>query len=182
MSIFDPSTRVAAGPRADFPQLGGERRKGDAARIAEVLRTNGRIALRVHGTSMLPWVKPADVALIRQTAGDSVRFGDVVLFRRGERLFVHRIVQKRGPLGGEQFIVKGDAHPTADGELGPEEVLGRVVRIYRGGKRIDLDAPGQLAKGLLIAELSLWSKVWYPAVKVAAVTTRPMRRLLAMIM
>jgi signal peptidase I len=162
-------------------QVGGERRKGDAAQIANVLRTNGRIALRVHGTSMLPWVKPADVALIRQAKTANVRFGDVVLYRRGERVYVHRIVEKRGPLGGEQFVAKGDAHRTSDGASESDELLGRVVRIYRGDKRIDFDEPRQLAKGLLIAQLSVWSKGWFPAARLAAKTTRPIRRLLAMI-
>jgi hypothetical protein len=53
--------------------------------------------------------------------------------------------------------------------------LGRVVRIYRRGRRIDLDAPGQLALGLLISQLSLRSRFWYPLVRLAAIVTRPVR-------
>jgi signal peptidase I len=163
------------------PRPGGERRRGDAALISEVITKRGRIALRVHGSSMLPWVRPGDVALIRKADAGAVRFGDVALFLHGEHLLVHRIVRKSGGFDGEKFLTKGDAHPTADSLLGHEQLLGRVVRIFRNGQRIDMEAPRQLALALLAAKLSLMSRFWYPAARLLAVTTRPMRRLLAMI-
>ena len=127
---------------------------------------------------MLPWVRPQDIALIRQTAVENVRCGDIVLFRREDQLFVHRIVKKQGPIEAGQLLPKGDAHPTADGLLNERELLGRVVRIHRNGRRIDLDAPGQLALGLFISQLSLYSRFWYPAARLLAIATRPVRRLL----
>jgi hypothetical protein len=75
-------------------------------------------------------------------------------------------------------LSKGDAHPTADGILEEQELLGRVVRIYRKGRRIDLEAPGQLALGLFISQLSLHNRFWYPLAKFLAIVTRPARRLL----
>jgi hypothetical protein len=75
-----------------------------------------------------------------------------------------------------QLVAKGDAHPTADGILKEQELLGRVVRIHRNGRRIDLDAPGQLALGLFLSQLSLHSRFWYPAARLAAIATRPVRR------
>jgi signal peptidase I len=159
-------------------RIGGERRADDAARIVEALKRRSRIALRVHGTSMLPWVRQGDIALIRQITIENVRCGDVVLFRRENHLFVHRIVEKRGSLDAEQLFSKGDAHPTPDGVVEKQELLGRVVRIYRDGQRIDLDAPGQLALGLFISQMSLHSRFWYPLARFAAMVTRPARRLM----
>jgi signal peptidase I len=157
---------------------GGERRNGDAAIIAAVLERRGRVSLRVQGASMLPWVRPGDIANIRRVSADTIRCGDVVLFRRKSQLFVHRIIEKRGARGAAQFRAKGDAHPTCDGMVEQQELLGRVARIYRRGRRIDLDAPWQIALGLLISQLSLWSRFWYPLVRLAAIATRPARRLL----
>jgi hypothetical protein len=159
-------------------RVGGERRADDALRIAGALKRRGRISLRVHGTSMMPWVRPRDIALIRRISIENVRCGDVVLFRRENHLFVHRIVQKRGSLDATQLFSKGDAHPTSDGVVQQQELLGRVMRIYRNGRRIDLDAPRQLALGLFISQLSLHSRFWYPLVKFAAMVTRPVRRLI----
>jgi len=154
----------------------GERRVEDVARIAGALRRRGRISLRVYGTSMLPLVRPGDVALVRQASLENVRCGDVVLFKRENHLVVHRIVEKRGTLEAAEFFAKGDAHPHSDGRVEEKELLGRVVRLYRGGKRIDLEAPGHLALGLLISQLSLRSRAWYPIAKFLAAVTRPLRR------
>jgi len=159
-------------------RIGGERRADDALCIARALKKRGRISLRVHGTSMQPWVRPKDIALIRQISIENVRCGDVVLFRRENHLFVHRIVEKRGTLSAAQLFSKGDAHPTSDGVVQEQELLGRVMRIYRNGRRIDLDAPRQLALGLFISQLSLYSRFWYPLAKFAAVVTRPVRRMM----
>ena len=127
---------------------------------------------------MLPWARPGDIASIRRVSADAIRCGHVVLFRRKSQLFVHRIIEKRGAAGAAQFRAKGDAHPTCDGLVEQQELLGRVVRLYRRGRRIDLDAPGQLALGLLISQLSLRSRFWYPLARLAAIVTRPVRRLL----
>jgi hypothetical protein len=160
-------------------RVGGERRADDALRIADALKRRGRISLRVHGTSMQPWVRPKDIALIRKISIENVRCGDVVLFRRENHLLVHRIVEKRGSLDAAQLFSKGDAHPKSDGVVQEQELLGRVVRIYRNGRRIDLDAPRQLALGLFISQLSLHSRFWYPLAKFAAKVTRPVRRVIS---
>jgi signal peptidase I len=156
----------------------GERRNGDAAEIAAALQRRGRISLRVQGASMLPWVRPGDIARIRKVSADAIRCGDVVLFRRENRLFVHRIIEKGGSLDAAEFRAKGDAHPTCDGVVEHQELLGRVVRLYRSGRRIDLDAPCQIVLALLISQLSLRSQFWYPLARLAAIVTRPVRRLL----
>jgi len=159
-------------------RVGGERRADDVPRIADALKRHGRITLCVHGTSMQPWVRPKDIALIRQTSIENVRCGDVVLFRRENQLFVHRIVEKRGSLHAAQLFSKGDAHPTSDGVVLAQELLGRVMRIYRHDRRIDLDAPRQLALGLFISQLSLHSRFWYPLAKFVATVARPVRRVM----
>jgi Peptidase S24-like len=161
--------------RKSIRRVGGERREEDARNIAEALAKHGRVALRVHGTSMLPWVRPGDVAMIRRSDGSGVRFGDVALFRRGAHIYVHRIVSKCGPWHSEKITAKGDAHSHADGELERGELLGRVVRLYRNGSRIDLDSPVQLALGLLIARISQNGHFWYPLARVASLVSRAIR-------
>jgi hypothetical protein len=163
-------------PRKNGRRVGGERRVEDARNIAEALARHGRIALRVHGTSMLPWVRPGDVALIRRTNEAGVRFGDVALFLRSNHIYVHRIVDRRGPWHSEKLTAKGDAHSHTDGELEQRELLGRVVRLYRNGSRIDLDSPAQLALGLLIARISQNGHFWYPLARFVSLLDRMVRR------
>ena len=163
----------------DDSLVGGERRLNDVAQISRLLEQQGRVTLRVRGSSMLPWVKPGDVAIIRQAGIDDVRCGDVVLFKHGSRLLVHRLVEKQGTLREARFLAKGDAHPGPDGIVDRDLVLGRVVRIYRGKKQIDLDSPIQLALGLIVSQLSRKSAYWYPVARAAAVAAQSAWRVLS---
>jgi len=157
--------------------IGGERRLDDIVQIAKLLEQQGRVYLRVHESSMLPWVRPGDVALIRCAAIDEMRCGDVVLFKRESRLFVHRLVEKHGTPGDTQFLAKGDAHPRPDGIVDRGLVLGRVVRLYRGDKQINLDSPRQLALARIISRLSRRSAYWYPIARRVALAAQSLRRI-----
>lgn len=161
-------------------RIEGERRKSDATRIAKQLQEHGRVHLLVRGSSMQPWVRPGDIALIRRTSIEAVRCGDVVLFQREDRLFVHRLVEKRGTLREAEFLAKGDAHPGPDGVINHQVFLGRVTCIYRGDKRIDLDSPRQLALGLMVSQLSRKSAYWYPFARTAALAALAVRKFLGL--
>jgi hypothetical protein len=65
-----------------------------------------------------------------------LRRGDTVAFCPVEtgKLIVHRIVQTR-PNG---YMVRGDNADCPDGWIVPSEILGRVTRVERGGKRARL--------------------------------------------
>jgi len=128
---------------------------------------------------MLPWVRPDDVAVIRRAGIDDVRCGDVVLFQRESRLFVHRLVEKHSTPRETQFLAKGDAHPGPDGMVDRELVLGRVVHIHRGDKRIDLDSPRQLVLGLIVSQLSRKSAYWYPIARAIALFMQSTWRLIS---
>lgn|SRR5215475_753902 len=164
---------------ADASLLGGERRRDDVVEIIQQLAQQGRVTLRVRGSSMLPWVRPDDVAVIRRAGIDDVRCGDVVLFQRESRLFVHRLVERHCTLNETQFLAKGDAHPGPDGMINRELVLGRVMRIHRGDKRIDLDSPRHLALGLMISQLSRKSAYWYPIARAIALFIQSVWRLIS---
>src|SRR5260370_1791157 len=95
----------------------GERRRSDVQLIADALRIRGRVLLRTYGSSMLPWMRPGDISRVRRTSVENVRCGDLVLFRRDNPLFVHRIVDKRLTLCVRPGSAKGDPHPKPHGLL-----------------------------------------------------------------
>jgi len=112
-----------------------------------------------------------------QISIENVRCGDVVLFRAKIASSSPHCQEARVAECFPTFLQRR-RHPTSDGVVQEQELLGRVMRIYRGGRRIDLDAPRQLALGLFISQLSLHSRFWYPLAKFAAVVTRPVRRMM----
>ena len=157
----------------------GEVHPNTVERVAAHLERRGRACLRVHGTSMLPWVRPRDIVLVRRATLDSVRCGDLVLFARNAQLFLHRVIEKKRFAGSLQVLAKGDAHPHPDVAVGQDEFLGRVVRIHRGRRGVELDSPLQLVRGVLIAQVSARSARWYPVARLVARVALPIRKLLA---
>jgi len=103
----------------------------------EVLRSSGTLRLRVMGWSMLPAVWPGDTLVIESVKGNAVSEGDIVLFRRDRRLFVHRVVAKGAPSGEAGIVTRGDAMPHPDPLIAEGDLLGRVTSIVRNGKRIE---------------------------------------------
>jgi hypothetical protein len=112
-----------------------EQRKCSLA--AHVLRSSGRVKLRATGASMLPTLWPGDVLTIQCRNFDQVESGDVVLFLRDGRLFVHRILSK-SRLEDGFLVTRGDCMPQADPSVRPGDLLGKVTKIERS---VSLFAP-----------------------------------------
>jgi len=99
----------------------------------EVLRSCGTLRLQVTGWSMLPTVWPGDTLMIESARTSGVNQGDIVLFGRERRLFVHRVVKK---LGNSKLVTCGDAMSAPDPVIDQHELLGRVSSIQRNGRCI----------------------------------------------
>jgi hypothetical protein len=108
----------------------------------EVLRSSGRLRLRVTGWSMLPSVWPGDTLVLERVEGDAVSAGEIILFSRDRRLFAHRVVAKAGGLRNAQITIttQGDGMARPDPPVASAAVLGRVSFIIRDGRCI---APGR---------------------------------------
>jgi len=96
---------------------------------AEVLMRFGELRLRVTGSSMIPGLWPADLVTIRSTSSSELSRGDIVLFFRDRRFFVHRVLDVSA--GG--LLTRGDSVPASDPPVSPDELLGRVVSITGAG-------------------------------------------------
>jgi signal peptidase I len=142
---------------------------------AEVLRSSGQLRLRVRGSSMLPAVWPGDVLLIGRIEAKAVALGDLVLYARDRRFFVHRVIGRIGDstisdsmisesttgeattgestLGESKTLTRGDAMPQPDLPVLAADILGRVAFLVRDGKLIEpkksLSLPQQAAAALI---------------------------------
>jgi hypothetical protein len=135
----------------------GERRKLDAARIADALKRRGRISMYVQGTTMLPLVRPGDIALIRRDKLENMRSGDVVLFQRGNHLLAKRIAEDGDPQSEPTFAESGEELPAQSGE---PECLGQIVRLHRNAEDIDLTSKETPIAALvsLVLKPARWAK------------------------
>lgn len=121
-----------------------------AAEMArEALRRGRRFTFTALGASMRPYLYPGDRVTVAPCAG-RLRPGDVILLDVGDLGLVHRIICA---LPG-RVCVKGDALPYIDGWFPPARILGRVIHVERGGRRV---RPGGL-DAVVISALGGWAR------------------------
>lgn len=83
----------------------------------------------VSSGSMRPTMDVGDVVIIAKVSANVVEPGDIIQFRRPEKVTVmHRVVDIQQTEGGEVFITKGDANSEPDTDpVIPENVVGKAV-------------------------------------------------------
>jgi hypothetical protein len=89
---------------------------------------------------MLPAIWPGDTLLIERANSTEVSEGDIVLFGRDGRLFVHRVIAKANSseqIKNAQIVTQGDGMPQADRACNDDELLGKVFFILRDGRLIE---------------------------------------------
>ena len=102
----------------------------------EVFKSTGQAKLAVTGTSMLPAIRPGDMLEVQRQSMEAILPGDVVLFTRHGGFAAHRVAEKAGEPDRPLLITRGDALHAPDAPVRPEELLGRVTAILRGGRRL----------------------------------------------
>jgi signal peptidase I len=93
------------------------------------------------GASMTPTLSREDIVEVEPCA--QARVGDVLLFKSGDKLVIHRVVAAKP----EGLMTRGDHNNHIDDSLlAPREIVGRVVAAYRGSqkRRIHGGRGGQL--------------------------------------
>ena len=112
-----------------MPEMIQTREDGKLSLACDILRSGGSLRLQALGTSMLPRIWPGDVLTLKSISEDDITVGDVVLFVRAGRFFVHRVVRKEG----SGWITRGDAVPQNDPPVEQTELLATVTSIQRDG-------------------------------------------------
>ena len=96
-------------------------------------RAGGEGTVRVQGDSMGPTFGPGQRLRV-VFAPNRLRRGDILLFRQGEALLVHRLLGRARPQAGcRRLRTRGDGAAGLDPPLDPALVLGRVVALEDGG-------------------------------------------------
>jgi hypothetical protein len=101
---------------------------------------------------MLPALWPGDIVVVRSHHDEEVKPGDIVVFRHGGRLVTHRVVEVRSqesgvrsqeqlpvthhPSPGVTLVTRGDRMDCNDAPVSSHTLLGRVVAIERGSRRL----------------------------------------------
>ena len=119
----------------------------------EIVRKFGEVRLRVFGTSMVPSILPGDMISVQRADLPDISPGEIIMYLRDGRLFVHRVVARAGSNDDPRLITRGDRLTYDDPLVSSSELLGRVTSIQtHDGRRHREVRP---ADGL-----SVWEKMF----------------------
>jgi signal peptidase I len=107
-------------------------------------------SIPITGNSMFPLIQNGDRVLVSHVHSD-IRPGDIIVFWQDGRLLIHRVIRVSGESTSPAFFTKGDNAQGFDFPSTVQEMIGKVVAIERGQRRISLDTTNWRFAGRLIA-------------------------------
>jgi signal peptidase I len=119
----------------------------------EIVRRFGEVRLRVFGTSMVPAILPGDMISVQRADLFEISPGEIVMYLRDGRLFVHRVVDRAGSQDDPRLVTRGDRLRYDDPLVSSSELLGRVTSIQTHDGRWHREARPA-------AGLSLWEQIF----------------------
>ncbi len=140
----------------------------------EVLEKGSCLRFRALGGSMVPFIRPGDLLTTKTVNPIDISTGEVLLYQRQGRSFVHRLIKKKTINGTPLFITRGDHLTFCDPPIPGSQILGKVISIERSGRTIHLDTPLQQMRGRFLAFTSSW---FYPLFRVIEWSFQLPRRL-----
>lgn len=140
----------------------------------EVLEKGDTFQFRALGGSMFPFIRSGDLLTTQAVDPTDLSIGEVLLYQREGRFFVHRLIKKKIINGTHLFISHGDHLPFSDPPIPSSQILGKVICIERSGRLIHLDTPFQRMWGRFLASISAWL---YPLFQVVEWPFKLFRRL-----
>ena len=104
--------------------------------VKDILSQGAECRFQANGHSMSPFIKDGDIVTVSPVLHSSPGIGDVVAFIHKEtgRLLIHRVVGK----DGKSYLTRGDNTLEGDGSVHEANILGRVIKVERKGKKVSL--------------------------------------------
>lgn len=119
-----------------------------------VLETGAHFRFQAKGLSMMPFIRDQDVVTVAPLEARA-HVGDVIAFLhpQNQKPILHRVVER----DAHGYWTQGDNSAVPDGWIPATAVLGVVIAVERGGRRVRL---GLGPERRLIAWLSPHRRVW----------------------
>jgi len=113
--------------------------------------------LPVHGRSMRPLLASGSRILVAPAA--RVRFGDLLAYECEGTVVCHRVIGRRGA----ELMTRADHRGAGPELVRPDQIVGVVTAIERGGAVIDLTRPVRRTQAMVKAVRSLVAAAWATA-------------------
>ena len=140
----------------------------------DILSSGGSFQFIATGNSMWPFVRNGAQLTVTKADPGSLRKGDIVLYKSGELLAVHRVVKKTRNDIGYLFHIQGDGC-FDNGETVEEDcVIGHVIGVEQDGVFLSK----RIIRSIMFVELvrKIRQILWYVKVGSRLVTRSGVQR------
>lgn len=103
--------------------------------IDEILKKKGVYVGGIEGDSMMPMLRQETDRVIVETPKRKPKKYDVVLYKRGERYVMHRIVKV---CGKNRYVIRGDNRINNERDITTERIIGIMTGFFRENKLIEV--------------------------------------------
>ena len=108
-----------------------------------------------EGTSMNPVLKNGDEVLVSRVPLFSLRFGDIITYKSDDMFITHRFFYSKHMQNVEIIIAKADNRLKLDKPVSASSLIGKVTKISRDGKTIEMQKTIWYCVSYFITVLSL---------------------------
>ena len=129
---------VSLGNREDYSLDNGISEGKKTTTFEEILEKDGYLVYTTVGWSMMPLLRQRkDIVKIRARKSPEERFKkyDVVLYKRGPKYVLHRIIKVRP----DDYVIVGDHNIRKEYGITDARILGVMTQVIRDGKEITPD-------------------------------------------
>ena len=103
----------------------------------EILDENGYLVYTNVGRSMMPLLRQRrDLIEIRKKGPGRCKKYDVVLYKRGNKYILHRILEV---LPEGRYLIAGDNNTFVEKDITDDHILGVMTKVVRDGKQVTMD-------------------------------------------
>ena len=110
---------------------------GNRKTFEEILDENGYLVYTNVGRSMMPLIRQhRDLIEIRKKGPERCKKYDVVLYKRGSKYILHRILEV---LPEGRYVIAGDNNTFLEKDITDENIIGVMTKVVRDGKPVEMD-------------------------------------------
>ena len=129
--------------------------------IDQLLSDKTPVSFRAGGQSMRPVIGDGDLVRVIPLKDEPVEGGTIILYRRGEKLVLHRAIRV-----SDEIVTVADAAVEGAASVPRIDMIGRAETVERGGRVRRLDTRRARWFGLLWYRLRPARRVWSQLKKV----------------
>jgi len=123
----------------------------------ELLNEGFELQITLGGYSMSPYLSNGETVIIKKESFNSLKIGDIIVFRSGSKMIAHRIIVIRKNKQRTALFTKGDSLVFFDKPITEERYIGKIKEFLRNNKSIKIDTPLRSFFNKLMAFISVIS-------------------------